>query len=241
MVSQTPTSLEKSPWKDNQENVEYDDQAIETFEGGKGADDENEWQEEDASGSKATATVTGDPSPSIQTVLSETSSKQTPTSQPLPWSPDPRDEANSTQQPVESPVSPPKLSRVTPAKPLTGLARIAASRDDMLRCAHIAQQHQKERDAKNTVTPTTASPNNTESVTLGANTPEPNPAPEPDPDTSEWNTIQKDSSASKRKAKSSPNKSTASSIRKPAVSRSLRKKLFEQPATPYQEAPAPEN
>jgi hypothetical protein len=43
MVSQTPASLEKSPWKDNQDDVAYDDQATETFEGGKGADDDNEW------------------------------------------------------------------------------------------------------------------------------------------------------------------------------------------------------
>jgi hypothetical protein len=121
------------------------------------------------------------------------------------------------------------------------MARITASRDAMLRGAFIAQQHQKEREAAHAVTPKIASPTKTESATPRANTPDPEPDPTPESDTSDWNTIPKDSSASKRKAKSSPNKSTASSIRKPEVARSIKKQLFEQPATPYQEAPAPKN
>ena len=48
-------SIVKSPWKDNQAEVAYDDMAVKTFEGGKGEDDENELQDDEprASGSPA--------------------------------------------------------------------------------------------------------------------------------------------------------------------------------------------
>ena len=45
LITQPPVSIVKSPWKENQTEVAYDDMAVETFEGGKGKDDENEWQD----------------------------------------------------------------------------------------------------------------------------------------------------------------------------------------------------
>jgi hypothetical protein len=99
MITQTPASLAKSPWKDNQNNVDYDDQAVETFEGGKGANEEHEWQDPPVPDDGSIATVINGSPHSVKTIPSDTSShmsaatpEPSPISQPLPWSPDPRAE-----------------------------------------------------------------------------------------------------------------------------------------------------
>jgi hypothetical protein len=250
MVSQTPASLEKPPWSDNQDNVAYDEMALETFEGGKGADDENEWQDEAetlAGGSKATVIDTGPHS--VNTVPSDSGSRETgPTSQPLPWSPpDPRTQTPGNERlQAEEIHSPPTVQRVinqaaNSEKQLTGLAKIEASREDMIRGVQASLKLQRERESVNTVTPTPAGHSTTDRTTPQTTSPAHAPAPNPDAQSTEWQTIPEGSSASKRKAKASP-KSTSSSIRKPEVSRSIKKQLFEpQPATPNQEAPAQKN
>jgi hypothetical protein len=94
LITQPPEFIVKSPWKDNQTEVAYDDMAVETFEGGKGEDDENEWHDDEprASGSPATVLDDGDCSVNKIHSISSVRSTATPTTQPqsqqLPWSPE---------------------------------------------------------------------------------------------------------------------------------------------------------
>lgn len=251
MVTQTPASLEKSPWKDNQDNTEYDDQQNETFEGGNGVDDDNEWREE-ASVEESKATVMANSPTSIKTITSETSSrrstatpKQSPANHPLPWSPDPHAATDEDAKPAAEATihSPPKVARVNTqetkqAPRLTGLPGINASRADMIAGINRSLQLDKEREAAQAAKEAQAA-KATEHPLPQYYSPERPQTSDINTSNPEWQTIQEGASASKRKAKASP-KPHDSSIRKPAPPRSVKKQLFE-PATSHTEAPAHKN
>jgi hypothetical protein len=252
MVTQTPASLAKSPWKANQDNVAYDDQAVETFEGGNGEDDVYEWTEDESVAPGSQATVLDDGHCSVATIPSDISPNKSPTtpttnpsSQPLPWSPDadqilpwspdPTAPPSEHNQIDPQPHSPPKLARVIPPKTptvsLSGLARINASRDSMVVQIVDSLARQKASEVDTTeATPDSAAP--TSPTTANHRKSDHRDTVE------EWHTIFQ-GSASKRKAKASPKTNITSLIRKPET-RSLKKQLFE-PAPPHQGAPASKN
>jgi hypothetical protein len=185
-----------------------------------------------------------------KTILSTSSSRKSPATpeataanQPLPWSPDPGhalqwspDHTARTQAdlPPAHVQSPPKLERTTnPAAgaTLSGLARIAASREVMV--GQIVDSLRRAEDAKAASAPAPASPSTTSTTAASHQEPEHRDTVE------KWQTIFQ-GSASKRKAKASPKANVTSSIRKPEATRSTKKQLFE-PASPHQETPAPKN
>ena len=127
--------------------------AVETFKGGKGEDEDNEWQDDKPRASGSLATVLDDSACSVNTIQSTSSLRSTATpttqppsqqlpwspesSQPLPWSPDPKATHAPPSNRETAIHSPPKLARVIPpatpsAEPLTGLARITASRERLI-------------------------------------------------------------------------------------------------------------
>jgi hypothetical protein len=237
MVSHTPPFLESSPWKDNQDSVIYDDQAIETFEGGKGADDDNEWDDsQSASGSKAT--VFGDEPCSAKSISpapssAETASTSTPPNTKLPWSPDPRNKTVDAAAAIDGPPCPPNLPRESTkidqvAKPLRGVDQVNQSLK-VIQAQIAANQVQRTaetgRQETEAATPNHANLDPTKTIT----TP-------PQPPQDGYHTILPGISHQKRKAKASPKAST-SLISKAETPRITKKvyEVFNMPATSQKE------
>jgi len=258
LITQPPVSIVKSPWKDNQADVAYDDMAVETFESGKGADEDNEWQDDEPRASGSLATVIDDGGGSMNTIQSTSSLRSTAnsttqppsdpppwspeSSQPLPWSPDPKPSQATSPNRDTAIHSPPKLARVpnpaTPsAEPLMGLARIQASRERLIK--QVVEGLNRDKAVKAAQVAQASTPERQATSRSAPSSPTTPKHPVARATIEQWHTIM-DGSASKRKAKASPKANVSSSIRKPEAARSVKKQLFE-PASQSEGTPASKN
>ena len=239
LITQPLVSIVKFPWKDNQTNVAYNDMAVETFEGGKDEGEDNEWQDDKPRACGSLAMLLDDGACSVNMIQSTSSLRSTasPTtqpsrqqlpwspesSQPLPWSPDPKTTQAPPQNRETAIHSPPHLARVIPpatpsAEPLTGLARITASRKRLI--SHVVDGLNRDKAAKAAEAFT---PDRTATSRSAPNSPTSTPKDTGARDTIEqWHMII-DGSASKHKVKASPKANVISSIRKPEAARSVKK------------------
>jgi hypothetical protein len=127
-----------SGWRSDPDSEEYDDQAVEIFEGGKGADHEHEWHDDTSGdGSRPTVLAEDTDSLSVNTIGSDASSDPSHASSlppgPLLWSPDPAATPLQSPTPLYQSITPYTSSTEKPSSTrLTGLAAINASRASMV-------------------------------------------------------------------------------------------------------------
>jgi hypothetical protein len=205
-----------SGWRLDPDSAEYDDQAVEVFEGGKGADDDNKWNDDSSGGESQPTVLAEDPgSFSVKTIGSDASSDHSQASSippgPLPWSPDPAVTPRQSPNPKSQAITTHPTSTDLPClNRLTGLAAIQASRASMV--ADLAKHTATD------TTPASALPSDEEAPATSFEEPPPHDKPS---DLHDWKTV----SSTKRKAKDSL-KTSANAIRKAPEFRSPKKLLI---------------